>query len=280
MGIGYDLSPDVNFYLEFQDSRTWGGNETPIGPGGGGNNGDPLTHTCGATPNPGQRPDCTLGVRAGYMLIRNFAGIQGLGLKAGRQYLVFGDQSLFGHFDWSNVGFSFDGIMTQYSTNIVDSHFGWFRTAETDLFQGASLGSGQPNIGGTGQAANAAGDTDMLIFYNQIKSVPGFLIEPYYVYYKNNLGGGDVSGQGLGTPKHGNQTRHMIGTRVAMKKGYVDASSEVVYQFGQMGIPLPAQAVCAAILEARANVSISTPGPREIGSGIQPSTYLGNLGSP
>jgi hypothetical protein len=158
-----------------------------------------------------------------------------LGLKAGRQYLVLGDQSLFGHFDWSNVGFSFDGIRLQYSNNIIDSSFGWFRTAETDLFQAASLGSGQPNIGGTGQAANAAGDTDMLIFYNQLKSVPGFLIEPFYVYYKNNLGGGDISSQGLGTPKHGNQTRHMIGTRIAMKKGYFDASSEVVYQFGQMG---------------------------------------------
>ena len=26
LGIGYDLSPDVNFYMELQDSRTWGGN--------------------------------------------------------------------------------------------------------------------------------------------------------------------------------------------------------------------------------------------------------------
>ena len=26
LGIGYDLSPDLNFYMELQDSRTWGGN--------------------------------------------------------------------------------------------------------------------------------------------------------------------------------------------------------------------------------------------------------------
>ncbi len=169
------------------------------------------------------------------MLIRNFAGIQGLGVKAGRQYLVFGDQSLFGHFDWANTGFSFDGVMVQYSHSFMDTHAGWFRTAETDLLQGAALGSGNPNIGGTGQARNAAGDADLFILYNQIKTVPGFLIEPFYAYYKSNLGGGDISSQGLGTPKHGNQTRHTVGTRVAMKKGYVDASSEVVYQFGQMG---------------------------------------------
>lgn len=169
------------------------------------------------------------------MLIRNFAGIQGLGVKAGRQYLVFGDQSLFGHFDWANTGFSFDGVMVQYSHSFMDTHAGWFRTAETDLLQGAAVGSGNPNIGGTGQARNAAGDADLFILYNQIKTVPGFLIEPFYAYYKSNLGGGDISSQGLGTPKHGNQTRHTVGARVAMKKGYVDASSEVVYQFGQMG---------------------------------------------
>ena len=245
LGIGYDLSPDINFYLEFIDSRTWGGNGSPFGAGGGGNNGDPLTHTCGATPNTGGRSTCSLGLRAGYMLVRNFAGIKGLGLKAGRQYLVLGDQSLFGHFDWSNTGFSFDGIMTQYSTNVVDSQFGWFRIAETDLFQGAPLGSGQPNIGGTGQAGNAAGDVDLFVFYNQIKTVPGFLIEPFYMYYKNNLGAGDVSGQGLGTAKHGDQTRHTIGGRIAMRKGGFDWSTEAVYQFGQMGDAAPgASSLC------------------------------------
>ena len=104
LGIGYDLSPDVNFYLEFIDSRTWGGGGTPTGAGGGGNNGDPLNHNCGTNPNTTGGPSCSLGVRAAYMLVRNFAGLEGLSLKAGRQYVVFGDQSLFGHFDWSNTG--------------------------------------------------------------------------------------------------------------------------------------------------------------------------------
>jgi len=234
LGLGYDLSPNVNFYLEFIDSRTWGGNGTPVGAGGAGNNGDPAIHTCGNT-SPSGRSTCTLGIRAGYMLIRNFAGIQGLGLKAGRQYIVFGDQSLFGHFDWANTGWSFDGVMLQYAHPIMDTHLGFFRTAETDLLQGSPLGSGVPNIAGTGQAKNAAGDADLIILYNQIKAVPWVLIEPFYVYYKNNLGGGDISSQGLGTPKHGNQTRHTLGTRIALKKDYFDASSEVVYQFGQMG---------------------------------------------
>lgn len=222
LGIGYDLSPDVNFYLEFIDSRTWGGNQ------------DPITHTCGPALASG-RSTCSLGIRAGYMLIRNFAGIPGLGLKAGRQYLVFGDQSLLGHFDWANTGFSFDGVMANYNTSFMESSFGWFRLAETDLPQGAPLGSGGPNLPGTGQSQNAHGDIDMLVFYNQIKAVPWTLIEPFYIYYKNNLGADNNNAQGLGTPKHGNQTRHVIGNRIAIKKGGVDFSNEIVYQFGQMG---------------------------------------------
>ncbi len=221
-GIGYDLSPDVNFYLELIDSRTWGGNQ------------DPITHTCGPALSSG-KSNCALGIRAGYMLIRNFAGIKGLGLKAGRQYLVFGDQSLLGHFDWANTGFSFDGIRTDYNTDFMNSSFGWFRISETDLPQGAPLGSGGPNLSPTGQAKNANGDVDMLVFYNQIKTVPWSLIEPFYIYYKNNLGATGNNAQGLGTPKHGNQTRHMIGNRIAVKKGSFDFSNEIVYQFGQMG---------------------------------------------
>ena len=221
-GIGYDLSPDVNFYLELIDSRTWGGNQ------------DPITHTCGPALSSG-KSNCALGIRAGYMLIRNFAGIKGLGLKAGRQYLVFGDQSLLGHFDWANTGFSFDGIRTDHNTDFMNSTFGWFRISETDLPQGAPLGSGGPNLSPTGQAKNANGDVDMLVFYNQIKTVPWSLIEPFYIYYKNNLGATGNNAQGLGTPKHGNQTRHMIGNRIAVKKGSFDFSNEIVYQFGQMG---------------------------------------------
>jgi hypothetical protein len=200
-----------------------------------GNGGDPLNHngtSSGANINGnGGR----LGVRAAYMLIRNFAGVQGLSLKAGRQYVIFGNHSLFGHFDWANTGYSHDGVMLQYSTKALDSYFGWFRNAETDISQAAAVGSGNPNINGTGQAQNANGDADMFIFYNQIKSVPGFLIEPFYVDYKNNLGSADNRGQGMGQAKHSDQTRHMIGNRIEMRKGNFDAINELAWQFGQMG---------------------------------------------
>ena len=76
----------------------------------------------------------------------------------------------------------------------------------------------------------------MLVFYNQIKSLPGFLIEPYYILYSNqNPSNNAGAAQTLGTPKSQNQIRHTIGNRIELRKGGIDATNELVYQFGQMG---------------------------------------------
>jgi hypothetical protein len=232
LGIGYDLSPDVNFYMEIIDSTTWGGNGTVLNAG---NNGDPLNHACSNNATATAAGNCRLGVRAAYMLVRNLGGVQGLSMKAGRQYIVFGNHSLFGHFDWANTGYSHDGVMFQYSTKVVDSHLGWFRNSETDIAQNVPVGSLAANVAGTGTGATASGDVDMFLMYNQIKSVPGFVIEPYYVFYSNRLGSADNRAQGLGTAKHSNQLRHMVGNRIEMRKGNWDFLNETAYQFGSMG---------------------------------------------
>jgi len=232
LGIGYDLSPDVNFYMEIIDAATWGGNGNASNAGNGG---DPLNHNGGVVGGGGNNG--RLGVRAAYMLIRNLAGVQGLSIKAGRQYVIFGNHSMFGHFDWANTGYSHDGIMLQYSTKALESYFGWFRNSETDIGQAAPVGSGQNNLSTPSGINNGTAnkDADMFIFYNQIKSVPGFLIEPYYILYSNRLDSADNRAQGLGTAKHSNQTRHNIGNRIEMRKGNFDAINETVWQFGQMG---------------------------------------------
>ena len=237
LGIGYDLSPDVNFYFEIIDSAVWGGNGNP---NNAGNAGDPLNHNCNQlAANTGA---CRLGVRAGYVLVRNLAGVQGLSMKAGRQYVVFGNHSLFGHFDWANTGYSHDGIMFNYNTKNWESWLGWFRHAETDIAQAATVGSAGANIAGgpAGAAGNAAGvtdggrDADMFLFYNQIKSIPGMLFEPYYVLYSNNLAETANAGQGRGTPKHSAQIRHMIGQRSEVRNGNWDGVLETAWQFGRM----------------------------------------------
>ena len=253
LGIGYDLSADVNFYFEIIDSAVWGANGNP---NNAGNGGDPLNHNCGVNAA-GAQSSCRLGVRAAYTLIRNLGDVQGLSMKVGRQYIVFGNHSLFGHFDWANTGYSHDGVMFQYSTKNIDSYFGWFVNAETDLAQGAPVGSLAANVagcraaGGTPTTAAAPttancsaaqrtgvqdgfADVNMFVFYNQIKAVPGFLIEPYYVWYSNNLPSQANASQGLGTAKHSNQSRHMFGNRTEMRKGNWDLINETAWQIGRM----------------------------------------------
>src|SRR5262249_18515408 len=138
LGIGYDLSPDVNFYLETIYSNDWGTSANPINAGQSG--GPALNNNCGQNAANGSG-GCVFGVRAAYMLVRNLGGIQGLSMKAGRQYVIFGAHSLLGHFDWANTGFSHDGFMFQYSTKPVDIYAGIFRESDLNIGQAASTGS-------------------------------------------------------------------------------------------------------------------------------------------
>lgn len=239
VGLGYDPSPNLNLYLEVQDSATWGGGGNPLG---GSQGGDASNHQCGLQ-RPGQ---CRLGIRAGYVLIRNLAGVEGLSAKLGRQYVVFGNQRLFGHFDWANTGYSHDGVMLSYAQPDFDLKLGWFRNSETDLGQGQPGGSLTPNLltcnpeatsqGGCDpalaqHAADAGSDVDMVVFYNQIRSLPRMIIEPYYVLYSNRLP--ERANPGQYQPKSSSQLRHMAGFRIELRDGNWDLTHEAAYQFGR-----------------------------------------------
>jgi hypothetical protein len=239
LGIGYDLSPDVNFYVELIYSHDWGTTGNPANAGAAG--GPALNNNCN-TVNTGQ---CNLGVRAAYMLVRNLADVKGLSLKAGRQYLVFGNQSLLGHFDWANTGFSHDGFMFNYSANKnFETWLGWFREADLNVGEAASTGSFTGGVAGSSK-----NQAQMVVFYNQIKSIPGVLIEPHYILWENSLptnaasgaaaaAAGNVAGigsnVGVWVPKSANQIRHTVGNRIEVRKGNFDFIDELEYQFGQM----------------------------------------------
>jgi hypothetical protein len=229
LGIGYDLSPDVNFYTELIYSNDWGTSANPANPGQAG--GPALNNNCGQTTGNGSA-GCSLGVRAAYMLVRNLGGIQGLSMKAGRQYVVFGAQSLFGHFDWANTGFSHDGVMFQYSTKAFDTYFGWLRESDLNIGQAASTGSFN-NCAAATTGCQSKNASNVFILYNQIKSIPGFIIEPHYILYQNNQP--VIAGAtGDWVPKSNQQTRHTIGNRIEMRKGNFDFQNELEYQFGSM----------------------------------------------
>ena len=239
IGLGYDPSPNLNFYVELQDSATWGGSGDPTGRSQGG---DASTHNCGSQ----QAGQCRLGIRAGYMLVRNLAGIDGLSAKIGRQYVVFGNQRLFGHFDWANTGYSHDGVMLSYATADFDTKLGWFRNSETDLGQASPGGSLTPNLltcspeinslatcnpALSQHATDAGSDVDMVVFYNQLRIIPRMIVEPYYVLYSNRLPERANPGQYLA--KSASQLRHMVGLRLEFRHGNWDFTHEAAYQFGR-----------------------------------------------
>jgi hypothetical protein len=180
-------------------------------------------------------------------LLRNLADIKGLSVKLGRQYLVLGNQRLFGHFDWANTGYSHDGILFSYGTAAFDSKLGWFRHSETDLGQGDPGGSLSPNLltcpsdaqAGSScnptlaqHTADAGSDVDLFVFYNQIRALPKAVVEPYYVLYSNRLP--ERANPGLYAPKAANQLRHMLGLRVEIRSGNWDMTQETAYQFGRI----------------------------------------------
>ncbi|GMV49927.1 MAG: hypothetical protein NBKEAIPA_02318 [Nitrospirae bacterium] len=238
VGLGYDPSPHLNFYVELQDSATWGGSGRPTGS----TDGDAANHQC-ATSRLGH---CRLGLRAAYALVRNLVGVEGLSVKIGRQYVVFGNQRLFGHFDWANTGYSHDGVMLSYAKTDFDLKLGWFRNSETDVGQGHPGGSLTPNLltcdtepGSSStcnpalaqHASDAGSDVDLVVFYNQIRSLPRMVVEPYYVLYSNRLPERANPGQYLA--KSASQLRHMVGMRIEVRDGNWDFAHETAYQFGR-----------------------------------------------
>ena len=213
--LNYDISPDVAWFLELQDARNFG-----LGDGGGDTN-----NIGGPNNNPNDIHGEALGVRQGYVAIKN-AGLRGLSLKIGRQKVIFGDHRLLGSFDWNNVGFSQDGIRADYSTPMASHVLGWFRLADLDC--------GAIDSGGCGSPSNASADSDLVVFYNTFKNLlPGGTIEPYYFFLFDNRPAvtGATTKDGRIAPS---QQRHFLGTRIngkAMNK-MIDYTGEIVWQTG------------------------------------------------
>lgn len=257
--FNYDTTSDVNFFVELQDSRVWGGvdgsNNNSVRVANSGT-GVATTNAVGTnaavsgnsnftSSNPGDIHGDSFGLRQGYIGIKN-AGVQGLNLKVGRQKLVFGDQRILGHFDWANVGWSFDGVRADYASKLGSHTVGWFRTIETECTIEASLCPVGGNDAGNG---GGSADSDFVLWYNTLKIVPGMVVEPYLIYILDNRTKGVLptatpAGAGIGavgsTVQSGrvapDQKRLMLGGRVAGKamKKMIDYTGEVIWQTGTL----------------------------------------------
>jgi hypothetical protein len=210
-GLNYDLSPDVVFFVQPQVSHNWGtidsSDSDVINPNGTGSD---------------------LFLRQGFMLVRNFL-VPNLTMKAGRQLVVWGNHRIFGHFDWNNVGFTFDGVTMRYNHATVPVELGWLRVAEANCLDSA---------GGCGTGKAHRGDADILFARLPMK-FGAVAIEPTWIYEEGGASQNNpfFGGPGTNPPggQAGNQSRHTVGGRVAGQSGIVDATFEGYWQFGEMG---------------------------------------------
>lgn len=219
LGFNYDISPDVVFFVQPQVSNNWGTVDPDAGSGA-------------INPN-GTGSDLFL--RQGFMLIRNLV-VPNLSMKAGRQLMVWGNHRIFGHFDWNNVGFAFDGVTFRYDHATVPAEFGWLRVAE---------GNCTNNTGACTTATPSADTYDGDIFFVRLPmKFSGVAIEPAWIWEDGGASGGTQGAGGTGatgigsSPPGGqpqNQSRHTVGARVATKKGIVDVTGEGYWQFGSLG---------------------------------------------
>jgi hypothetical protein len=199
LGFNYDISPDVVFFVQPQISHNWGtvssSDSDVINPNGTGSE---------------------LFLRQGFLLIRNFL-TPNLSLKAGRQLMVWGNHRIFGHFDWNNVGFAFDGVTLRYNHAQVPVELGWLRVAEGNCTDSQ----------GTCTVATPSADTyDGDIYFLRLPmKFSGVAIEPAWIFENHGASSGatgTAGSIGVGTSPPGgqpqNQVRHTLGGRVATKK--------------------------------------------------------------
>src|SRR3989449_5925968 len=132
VNVGYDLTPDVSFFVQIQDARIWGSEGSTPGAVAGTN----INTSSGIASVASANGDTTgVDLHQGYILLKNVL-VSGLSVKAGRQEIIFGDHRLFGNFGWSQVGNSFDAVRLTHSMPIGDVDLFWARIADTETGAG------------------------------------------------------------------------------------------------------------------------------------------------
>ena len=247
LGFNYSISPDVTFFFQGQHSKNWG-----VGNGPADANAD----------------DGTLYGRQAFMLVRNFL-VPNLTVKAGRQMVVWGNHRMFGHFDWNNVGWTHDGITTNYKLSKTASlQVGWLRTDETDCTN--------PSAGACKGGATTA-DTDADLVYVRVPmKIAGMVLEPTYIWH---TGG---TGPNIDAPRPMNQSRHTLGGRAVKKfaagSARVDATMEGYYQFGEIGMGTGPRNMDIEAYAFHFDAGVTLPVPMQPRLSAEVNTASGNKG--
>src|SRR5437588_9005882 len=164
VNVGYDLTPDVSFFAQLQDARIWG-NEGSTAAGAN-------TSTGIASVSSTNQGNTGVDLHQGYILLKNVL-VPGLSVKAGRQEIIFGDHRLFGNFNWSQIGNSFDAVRLTHSMPIADVDLFWARIVDTE-----ATGSNNGVLFPTNNTPTSKGTTDQNIYglYVTLKPIPSWTI--------------------------------------------------------------------------------------------------------
>src|SRR2546428_5762954 len=226
VNVGYDLTPDVSFFAQIQDARIWGTEGT----------GTAAFSGIGAVSSQNQN-GTGVDLHQGYLLLKNVL-VPGLSVKAGRQEITFGDHRLFGNFNWSQIGNSFDAVRLTHSMPIGDVDLFWARIIDTEVAAGcgtANAASTTASCSGVIFPANTTkGTTDQDIYglYVTLKAIPNWTVEPYLFLLKDSRapGVGTAAGTNITTAQTAGQARTTAGRRINGKVGGLDSTAEGAVQ--------------------------------------------------
>ena len=227
VNVGYDLTPDVSFFAQLQDARIWG-NEGSTAAGAN-------TSTGIASVSSTNQGNTGVDLHQGYILLKNVL-VPGLSVKAGRQEIIFGDHRLFGNFNWSQVGNSFDAVRLTHSMQLGDVDLFWARIADTESAAGCSAGAAASCSGVIFPGNNASGrgaattDQDVYGLYVTLKAIPNWTVEPYLFLLKD----GRTPTTTITAAQAAGQARSTVGGRINGKAAGLDATAEMAWQLGSI----------------------------------------------
>src|SRR2546428_478537 len=223
VNVGYDLTPDVSFFVQLQDARIWGSEGQSAA----------NTNTSTGIGSVASANGDTTGVdlHQGYLLLKNVL-VSGLSVEAGRQEIIFGDHRLFGNFGWSQVGNSFDAVRLTHSMPIGDVDLFWARIADTENGAGC-ITNGFGSCSGVlfpANATRATTDQDVYGLYVTLKAIPNWTVEPYLFLLKD----GRTPTTTITAAQAAGQTRSTRGGRINGKAAGLDATAEMAWQVGSI----------------------------------------------
>src|SRR3989449_1684966 len=223
VNVGYDLTPDVSFFVQLQDARIWGSEGQSAA----------NTNTSTGLSSVASANGDTTGVdlHQGYLLLKNVL-VSGLSVKAGRQEIIFGDHRLFGNFGWSQIGNSFDAVRLTHSMPIGDVDLFWARIFETENAAGCPAG-GVGSCGGVifpANGAKATTDQDVYGLYVTLKAIPNWTVEPYLFLLKDSR----TPTAAITQAQAPGQARSTVGGRINGKVAGLDATAEMAWQTGSI----------------------------------------------